>query len=277
MPLSSLAARSPVLLATAVLAGLVPGLRHAAAEDSAAAQARRIFEKSRDAVVKVTGVATLRLTASDRPGMSMPEREQKVRSDATVIDKTGLAVLSLSAIDPSRLLDGREANTPAGPMKVEATATVKELEIILADGTEVPATMVFKDADADLAFVRPKPDVPEAKGLTFAAIDLAAGGRAAVADPTVSVTRLDDVFNNEPALTLGQVSAVIERPRACYLATNMVRSCPTYALDGTLLGIGAVRITKAQGQAMVLVPASEIGKLAVQVPPAAAGKTDELK
>jgi hypothetical protein len=225
----------------------------------------------------VTGVATLRLTAADRPGMSIPEREQKVRSDATVIDKTGLVVLSLSAIDPARLLDGRETNTPAGPMKMEASATVKELEIILADGTEIPATMVFKDADADLAFVRPKADAPEVKGVTFAPVDLTSSSRAAAADPTVSVTRLDDVFNNEPALTMGQVSAVIERPRACFLTTNMVRSCPTFALDGTLLGIGAVRITKAQGQALVIVPASEIGKLVAQVPAANAGKPDEAK
>ena len=277
MPSAVLPSRSAILLLAALSAALGPVARSGRAEDSAAAQARRIFANSRDAIVKVTGVATLRLTAADRPGMSIPEREQKVRSDATVIDKTGLVVLSLSAIDPARLLDGRETNTTAGPMKMEASATVKELEIILADGTEIPATMVFKDTDADLAFVRPKADAPEVKGVTFAPVDLASSGRAAAADPTVSVTRLDDVFNNEPALTMGQVSAVIERPRACFLTTNMVRSCPTFALDGTLLGIGAVRITKAQGQALVIVPASEIGKLVAQVPAANAGKPDEAK
>lgn len=277
MPSAVLPSRSAILLLAALSAALGPVARSGRAEDSAAAQARRIFANSRDAIVKVTGVATLRLTAADRPGMSIPEREQKVRSDATVIDKTGLVVLSLSAIDPARLLDGRETNTPAGPMKMEASATVKELEIILADGTEIPATMVFKDTDADLAFVRPKADAPEVKGVTFAPVDLTSSSRAAAADPTVSVTRLDDVFNNEPALTMGQVSAVIERPRACFLTTNMVRSCPTFALDGTLLGIGAVRITKAQGQALVIVPASEIGKLVAQVPAANAGKPDEAK
>ena len=277
MPSAVFPSRSAILLLAALSAALGPVALSVRAEDSAAAQARRIFANSRDAIVKVTGVATLRLTAADRPGMSIPEREQKVRSDATVIDKTGLVVLSLSAIDPARLLDGRETNTPAGPMKMEASATVKELEIILADGTEIPATMVFKDADADLAFVRPKADAPEVKGVTFAPVDLTSSSRAAAADPTVSVTRLDDVFNNEPALTMGQVSAVIERPRACFLTTNMVRSCPTFALDGTLLGIGAVRITKAQGQALVIVPASEIGKLVAQVPAANAGKPDEAK
>ncbi|MFN9367240.1 MAG: serine protease [Planctomycetia bacterium] len=276
MSFAVLPERSSILLATALLAGLDPCGRRSGAEESAAVQARRVFDKTRDALVTGTGGATLRLTASDRPGMSLPEREQKVRSDATVIDKSGLVVLSLSAIDPSRLIDGREANTPGGPMKMEATATVNDLEIILADGTEVPATMVFKDTDSDLAFVRPKPDAAEAQGVTFAPVDLAAGGRPAVADPTVSVTRLDDVFNNEPALTMGQVSAVIERPRACFLATNMVRSCPTYSLDGTLLGIAAVRITKAQGQALVIVPAAEVGKLVAQVP-AAGDKPDEQK
>jgi S1-C subfamily serine protease len=279
MPAPIVRSRPSASLACLLLAGFFFAGFEVAAQDPAtsAAQARRVFEKNREAIVKVTAVATLRFTATDRPGMTLPEREQKVRADATVIDKTGLVVLSLSAIDPSVLLDGREANTPAGPIKVEASATVRELEILLADGTEIPATMVFKDADSDLAFVRPKPDAPEAQGLAFAPIELGAGGRPQMADPTVSVTRLDDVFNNEPALTIGQVSAIIERPRACYLTSNMVRGCPTFTLDGTLLGIGALRINKTQGQSLVIVPAAQVAKLVAQVPAATEKKPEPAK
>jgi hypothetical protein len=87
-----------------------------------------------------------------------------------------------------------------------------------------------------------------------------------VADYTVSVTRLEDLFNNDPAMMPGQVSAVIERPRPFYLGTNVVRGCPMFTLDGKLLGIGVVRLSKTQGQGMALVPAAEVQKLIAQVP-----------
>lgn len=236
------------------------------ADESVPAMARRVFEQNKESIVKVTGVAQIRLSAAARPGLTMPEREDKVRADGTLVDDKGLVAVSLSAIDPSRLVDGREANSPAGPIKVEASATLKELEIILGDGTEIPATMVFKDTDLDLAFVRPKADAPEAKGVTFDPIDLAAAGSSQVADYTVSVIRLEDLFNNDPAMMPGQVSAVIERPRPFYLGTNVVRGCPMFTLDGKVLGIGVVRMSKTQGQGMALVPAAEVQKLLAQIP-----------
>jgi hypothetical protein len=238
----------------------------ATADDSVPSLARRVFDQNKDSIVKVTGVAQIRLSAAARPGLNLPEREDKVRTDGTVVDANGLVVVSLSAIDPSRLIDGREGNSPMGPIKVDASATIKELEIILGDGTEIPATMVFKDADLDLAFVRPKADAPEAKGVTFDPVDLAAVGTCQVADYTVSVTRLEELFNNDPAMMPGQVSAVIARPRPFYLGTNVVRGCPMFTLDGKLLGIGVVRLSKTQGQGMALVPAAEVRKLLDQVP-----------
>jgi hypothetical protein len=240
------------------------------ADESIPALARKVFDAHKESIVKVTGVAQIRLSAPARPGLNLPEREDKVRADATVVDANGLVVTSLSAIDPSRLIDGREGNSPMGPIKVDAAATLKELEIILGDGTEIPATLVFKDADLDLAFVRPKADAPEAKGVTFDPIDLADAGSSQVADYTVSVTRLEDLFNNAAAMMPGQLSAVIERPRPFYLGTNVVRGCPMFTLDGKLLGIGVVRLSKAQGQGMALVPAAEVLKVMAQIPAAEA-------
>jgi hypothetical protein len=245
------------------------GLASLRAEEAVPALARQVFERHREAVVKVTGVAHLRLRAVGRSDLNMPERDDKVRADGTLVDAAGLVALSLSAIDPSRLVDGREANSPSGPIRVDASATLKELEIILGDGTEIPAVLVFKDEDLDLAFVRPKPDAPEARGLSFTPVDLAAAGSARTADYTVSVSRLDELFGNESSLVPGQVSAVIERPRAFYLATNVARGCPMFTLDGKLLGIGIVRHRKTESGASMgnaIVPAAEVQKLVEQIP-----------
>lgn len=255
-----------------VVFGLAAAMLRAApssADEPTPVPARTVFEQNRESIVKVTGVAQIRISA-DRPGMNAPEREEKVRADGTIIDDRGLIVLSLSAIDPSRLIDGREVKSAEGPVKVGATATLNELEIILGDGTEIPATLVFKDEDLDLAFLRPKSDAPEAQGATFDPIDLAAAGEVLVGDSTVSVTRLEDLFNNAPAMMPGQVSAVIERPRLLFVAPNAVRGCPTFTLDGKLIGIGIIRHRATgvgQGSASpAIVPAGEIRKLVGQIP-----------
>ena len=240
--------------------------RQGLADESVPSLGRKIFHQHKDAIVRVTGVAAIRMTATNRPGMNLPEREEKVKAEGTIIDSSGLIVLSLSAIDPSRLVDGREGNSPSGPIKVEASATLKELEIVLGDGTEIPATMVFKDTDLDLAFVRPKADAEEAKGVVFAPVNLADSGQSEVADYTVSLTQLDDLFNNHPAMLPGQISAVIQRPRPLYLGTNVVRGCPMFSLNGKLLGIGTLRLSKTQGQGQAIVPASEVQKLVEQIP-----------
>ena len=226
--------------------------RQGLADESVPSLGRKIFHQHKDAIVRVTGVAAIRMTATNRPGMNLPEREEKVKAEGTIIDSSGLIVLSLSAIDPSRLVDGREGNLPSGPIKVEASATLKELEIVLGDGTEIPATMVFKDTDLDLAFVAP--------------VNLADSGQSEVADYTVSLTQLDDLFNNHPAMLPGQISAVIQRPRPLYLGTNVVRGCPMFSLNGKLLGIGTLRLSKTQGQGQAIVPASEVQKLVEQIP-----------
>lgn len=123
----------------------------------------------------------------------------------------------------------------------------------------------------EIAFVRPKADATEARDAVFDPIDLADSGTAQVADSTVTVTRQEDHFNRAEAVVVGQLTSVIERPRPLYVATNVMRGCPMFNLQGKLLGIGVVRMSKTQGQAVAVVPAAEVRKAMEQIPkPAAA-------
>ena len=47
----------------------------ATADDSVPSLARRVFDQNKDSIVKVTGVAQIRLSAAARPGLNLPERE----------------------------------------------------------------------------------------------------------------------------------------------------------------------------------------------------------
>jgi len=82
--------------------------RQGLADESVPSLGRKIFHQYKDAIVRVTGVAVIRMTATNRPGLNLPEREEKVKAEGTIIDSSGLIVLSLSAIDPSSALSRLE-------------------------------------------------------------------------------------------------------------------------------------------------------------------------
>jgi hypothetical protein len=237
------------------------------AEEPSPALARAVLETNQHSVVTVTGVARVTITLPGRPGFNPPEQETKTRANGTIVDANGLVVLSLNSIDPSLQMDGSEVNTPNGPLRMNAVAVVEELEIVLGDGTEIPAEMVFKDADLGLAFVRPKAGSAEAKGITYDPVDLTDAGTAQVADRTAWVVRLES-FANQPAIVTDDIVAVIERPRPFHLVSfPFAQGCPAFTLDGKLLGIG-VAVGKNQPWPAVIVPVAEVRKLIKQTPPA---------
>ena len=80
----------------------------------------------------------------------MPPQEQKLEALGTIIAEDGLTVLSLSRVDPTATLLSR-MRAGGGTVNVNYT----EVLILMQDGTEVPARLVLKDSDLDLAFVLP--------------------------------------------------------------------------------------------------------------------------
>ena len=185
------------------------------AEDPAAAAAKKIFSENKDSVIWVSAVAKMSFSSGDGKSLpfNIPDREQKFEALGTIIDASGLLVAALSNLDPTKDITGREINTPNGRMKIEASAILKEVRIILPDGTEVPADMVMKDADLDLAFVKPKPDSKEAKGVTFKAVDLKNSAGGNITDEVVTVSRMDEILNRQPAVQRGQIVAALGASR----------------------------------------------------------------
>jgi len=230
------------------------------AEDPAAAAAKKIFNENKDSVIWVSAVAKMSFSSADGKSLpfNIPEREQKFEALGTIIDASGLLVAALSNLDPTKDITGREINTPNGRMKIEASAILKEVRIILPDGTEVPADMVMKDADLDLAFVKPKPDSKEAKGVTFKAVDLKNSVAGNITDEVVTVSRMDEILNRQPAVQRGQIVAVTQKPRTFLRVSGAIPGCPTFALDGKLLGLSVNRSNKEKPPVTVVLPAADV-------------------
>ena len=156
-----------------VLAFLVPIVspRVAAISEEEAIAGRLIARKYGDAVVGVKGTVLMRMKVGDRV---MPPNEQKFDGNGTMITPSGLTVTSLNGIDPESTFDAMRArfNASSGGQSVElGKAEFKDLRLQLADGTEIPAKMAWKDAERDLVFLAPA-DGGVADKRTFTFINL---------------------------------------------------------------------------------------------------------
>jgi hypothetical protein len=223
-------------------------------------QAKKLFQAKQDSVIWVTGVATLSFTASDSrdAGMTPPDEEVKVESLATLVDASGVAVAVLSQLDPARNMNNRPLRTSRGPMKLETTATLKDLKLVLADGSEILADIVLKDEDLDLAFVRARAEGGNTNGVVFPALNLKDSVTANVLDEAISITRLDETFNRAPNVFASHINMATRKPRVFYRAIGATGGCPTFSAEGKLIGITSARLIKGKQAAAAIVPATEI-------------------
>lgn len=251
------------LLALSSFLAFGPALR---AADEATIAAKKIFAEKQDSVVWVSAVAKVSFSADgakDLP-VNLPDQEQKVEALATIIDSSGLLVAALSQVDPARNVTGREFRMGGSTVKIEAAATLKEFKVVMPDGAEIPAEIVMKDADLDLAFIRIKTTSKEAKGVTFKALDLKDGAPGNVAEDVITLWRMDEVLNRVPSVARGQVTAVTKKPREFLRATGATQGCPTFAVNGKLVGIGVTRSIKTKPPQVVIMPAADVLEIAEQ-------------
>ena len=239
----------------------------AAVPDAGGDVSRKLFDAQKDSVLWVSVVAKISYTsegATDSP-LNLPEQESKFEAYATVISSDGMLVTALSSIDPSRAISGREITTRSGSrVKIDASVNIKEVHIILPDGVEVPADVVFKDTDLDLAFIRARAESKEYKSAKFVAIDLKNSAKSVMAEESITLMRADDVLNRQPSLVRGQVTVLVSKPREFVRVTSAAPGTPTFNTDSKLLGIGTVRFVQGKQPTVVLIPSADVQELAEQ-------------
>ena len=240
-------------------------------------QGRAVLDKYQKTVVTVQLVTKQKISAT---GMGSQDNESKEEATGLVIDPSGLVVLSLSATDPTSMMSAM-AGEMAEKFKIESN--VSDVKILLDDGTEVPAQIVLRDKDLDLAYARPidKPAQP------MTAVDLSQAAEPQVLDPLVSLNRLGKVAGRAYAAGLERVQAIIRKPRKMFVPgndpTHSNLGSPMFTLDGKIVGIVVMRTMAGEGRSMMslmgglsesvlptIVPAADILEGAKQAPMQAA-------
>jgi hypothetical protein len=251
----------PSLLAAAALLALSlssPALR--AVPEADAAAGRELVKRYADAVVGVELVVTIKVRTGDR---EMPPREQRIEVNGTVISPSGLTLTSLADVDPQTLFDAMRASSGGrGPELVGAD--FKEVKLRLADGREVPARFVLKDADLDLAFMAPdvSGDTPKPEFSNYVKLDEAAEGM--VLGNYFYVARERKVLQRVPIIRTSEVAGIVEKPRRFYLMTAQATGTPMFDPKGRVLGITLRNFANGQQTGLVVLPAADIAEIAKQ-------------
>src|SRR6266404_139795 len=118
---------------------------------------RAIFKKNQHSVVTVQIVVKSKFSVG---GMGAQSNESRQDLTGTVVDASGLTVLSLSATDPGQMMQSMMSGMSDDESKFKMETELSDLKILLEDGTEVPAEVVLRDKDKDLVFIRPKTRLP---------------------------------------------------------------------------------------------------------------------
>lgn len=264
------------LLAVAFAAGSVKA-------DDLAEKGRAIFKKNQHIVVTVQLVVKSKFSMGGSGSQSSESRQDVT---GTVVSPTGITVVSLSATDPGQMMQAMMSGGGEEDSKFKMETELSDVKILLSDGTEMPAEVVLRDKDLDLAFVRPK----EKPAAAMEALDLGQSGKAELLDQVIALNRLGSAAGRAYAASVERIAAVVEKPRLFYVPetsmTTATLGAPAFTLDGKFLGVFVMRSIKGGGAASggmfsaqpqnlagIIVPAKDLVEAVKQVPPAGGENT----
>jgi S1-C subfamily serine protease len=247
-----------------VIATAVPALH---AQTDARAGARDVVKKWQAAVVNVRVVLKTRTSMA---GRELQSSDETVEGIGTVIDPSGLMVMSLGVLNPGAMMTKLMGSMGGGmgDQKMEITSEPTDLKMRLPDGKEVAAKIVLRDADLDLVFIRPvaKLEAP------LVAVNLADSAAPAMLDPVVVLSRLGRVGGWAPGAALHEIGAIIERPRTFYVLGTPASSIgvPAFLPNGRIVGLLTLRQIDAgrPGMMSMMGGTESLGLLPVILPAA---------
>jgi hypothetical protein len=220
---------------------------------------RNLLKENANCVTWVSVTVKLEISAG---GRSLPPQEQKLEALGTVIAKDGLTVLSLNKVDPTANILSR-IRSPGASVNVNYT----EVMLLMQDGTEVPAKLLLKDVDLDLAYVLPiKERKDEYKDVIFSKVpDAGKNNAPLILDEVVSIGKLRQTLYRQSTLRRGCVNAVIEKPRKYFVIENTSPGTPVFDQGGRWLGVVVYKMVGGRPSEIVTLPASDVLEIAEQV------------
>ncbi len=165
---------------------------------------RQMLEEKESAIITLEAVFDVTVAFGGR----QQEYERRSEEVGIVVDPTGLAITSLSSMDPGQFysrLYGDDDN--------DFSTRLKDLKYILPDGTEIPAGISLRDRDFDIVVLRPLEELDEE--LTYISLDDYA--TAELLDELYLLGRKGRIARRAIQAKSIEIESVVERPRFFYV------------------------------------------------------------
>lgn len=243
-----------------VLVGLVlAGVAAPGQADPQAEMVRGLVSKYKSSMVTLALV--IKVTSSEERG----EQNTDLEVDGFLLDPSGLVATTNTAIDPVSIL-GEEA---AG----RVTSKVVSVRILTADGGDLPAKVVLRDSDRNLAFVRPL----QSPATPLPAVDFSKPGVAQVGDPVYIMGRLGKVGNRNTEVKIQRIISVVDKPRTLYVMepnSFFYLGNVVFNEQGEPLGLSTMRVASSRRRSLdptdgflpIVMPAEDVWEVAQQAP-----------
>jgi len=229
--------------------------------ESEAKAGRDLVQRCANSIIGIEMVVTLKMTMGDR---ALPPRENKIDVNGTVLNAAGLTVTSLTAIDPRMQFEAmRGSMGPAGARMEISETDFKEVKLRLTDGTEVPARVVLKDGDLDLAFIAPELEAGAAKH-EFSPVKLSDPSEGTLLNTYFIVARASKALQRVPVVLPTLIIGTVEKPRRVFLVTAQQLGCPVFDLNGRILGLNLHHLSSGRSSGIVVLPAADVDEIAQQ-------------
>jgi hypothetical protein len=213
-------------------------------------------------------VVTLQLVLKSSAGGESDQSQ--LEADGIVIDPSGLVVTTNTAIDPASMYTGVMGEEYAGRI----SSTVVSARIRLASGEEIPARVVLRDKDRNVAFMRPlrRPSKP------LPWVNFRGSNAARMGDAVYILGRLGKSGSRSSEATVQRIVSVIEKPRRLYVLENNAYSYlgnVVFNESGQPLGLMSMRVVRggrsfsaSESFLAIVIPANDVWEVALQAPQA---------
>lgn len=187
--------------------------------------------------------------------------EQQSNATGIVIDKSGLLVVPLLMINPTgvikQMMEQMGDTDPSAKKMLESMRVdVKKIVVRLTDGTELPATVLLKDDQTELAVIKTASPFPD----TVKPITVSDGVSVDLGDDLYCLSRLGSVSNFAPRVQGAYISAKITDPKLRYVVEGNMsdEGIPAFTGDGKWAGVILTKIAGRNDMPYTqLVPSTE--------------------
>ncbi|RJP80659.1 MAG: serine protease [Desulfobacteraceae bacterium] len=253
---------SPKSIAIPVITAFLIIFSNNCIADDIASAGRSIFNNHQEAVVRVSLIIKFRLFMN---GNEKKKSESKTETTGTILTPAGLTLISLNTTEPDKMAEENIKRKTGSQMRLESE--LGDIIIILSDGKEIPGTIVLRDRDLDLAFIRPAKE----NELSFHSLWTVKKGTPEVMDLVFSLGRLPKLGSRAATISMDRIHAIVTKPRTVYIPFfTRELGAPIFAENGSWIGNMLLRYNPSgdtNPPAMfVILPADDIMEIAAQAP-----------